>query len=190
MKLKPTSLVLCLSAALFAAGVYVYESRQSSQAPNLTPGAASLFAIQEAEIQTLTIQMPQQDLRFARQNGTWNMLAPKEAVANDASLAYLTNLLATGRSDRVLTVPRTRKAEFGLAQPWATIEFQLTNRQTHRLVLGGLTYDRSAIYGQVDPKDQGAELAISLLPPQFENAVQRNFEEWLQAKPEGNREPL
>jgi hypothetical protein len=183
MKLKSTSLVLFFTAALFAVGVYLHESRQSAQAPNSTPEASPLLAIQEAAIQTLTIQMPQQNLRFARQNGTWTMLAPKQAVANDASVAYLTNLLATGRSQRVFTVPQTRKAEFGLAQPLATLEFQLTNQQTHRLVLGRLNYDRSAIYGQVDPNDQGAEMVIRLLPPQFENAVQRNFDEWLQAQP-------
>jgi Domain of unknown function (DUF4340) len=104
-------------------------------------------------------------------------------------VAYLTNLLATGKPDRVLKVTADRKPEFGLDSPQATIEFKAKDGQTHRILLGKPTYNRSALYALVDPDPKAPDLAVSLVSPDFENAVNRPIGEWQPPKPSPKPKP-
>ena len=109
----------------------------------------------------------------------WLMKAPEEAPADAAAVAYLLSLLASGRSDRTIQAPATRKAEFGLDQPTATIEVKLADQKTHRFVLGKPDFNQSFWYAQADPEASGTrELSVLLVSPDFNNAVSRPFAEW------------
>jgi hypothetical protein len=180
MKLQRHALGLLLAAALCAGGVYFYETRKPNpEAVNADGGAiAKLFPFKEEEIIFLTIQAGAQTIAIEKQNNKWQLSAPAKLPANEAVVAFLTNLLTTGNRDRVLTVPIDRKAEFGLDQPTGTIEITLNNQKKHRLVLGKMSFDRSSVYAQIDPDNNAKELQVSLLPPQFANAVDRKLAEW------------
>jgi len=56
------------------------------------------------------------------------MKAPSQTPASDASVSYLMNLLAKGKSDRI-QVPVAQLQEYGLDQPQATIEVTLKIKQ-------------------------------------------------------------
>lgn len=120
--------------------------------------------------------------------------ASQKAVAkpaNDATVTFLTNLLLTGErqplspedeSKNVLTIPAKQRESFGLSQPFATIDLQLKNGKTHRLVMGQPNFNRTAFYAEVDPAPTpGPDLKIVLVPNTFENAIQRPLTEWFPA---------
>jgi hypothetical protein len=123
-----------------------------------------------------------QVITIEQQNSKWLMSAPEKVTANQPTVLFLTNLLVTGKRDRVLTLSNDRKAEFGLDRPIGTIDITLTNQKKHRLVLGKISFDRTTLYAQIDPDPNAKELTIALIAPQFENAVNRQLAEWKEKK--------
>ncbi|NJR64201.1 MAG: DUF4340 domain-containing protein [Leptolyngbyaceae cyanobacterium CRU_2_3] len=188
MKLKPSTLFLILAALALGGVVLIVQS----QVPVPQPGATAsdpkkLFSFQESQIQTLTLQtqIPQtqaRSLKFQRdKDGKWQMLEPEKATANDASMSFLLNLLATGQSQRSFSVPASDREQYGFQQPLATLEVTLDNKETHQLVLGSYDFNRSNLYALVDPPtDAQAGLNVRLVPPTFETAIRRPVEEWKQ----------
>jgi hypothetical protein len=185
MKFKPTTLALVAIAILLGGVVYFTETRNSSSPETTEEAGGSIFEFEESQVQSFTVETPDQMLSFEKDDaGQWQMQQPESAPASDASVAYLLNLLATGESDRTLTVPAADTAEFGLDEPSATINVVLDNEETHQLVLGGANFDNSAIYAQADPEANSepsadeAETTVLLVSPDFVNAVNRPLEEW------------
>jgi Domain of unknown function (DUF4340) len=133
-------------------------------------------------IKPLGPTMMSQVITIEQQNGKWLMSAPEKVTANQATVLFLTNLLVTGKRDRVLTLTNNRKAEFGLDRPLATIDITLSDQKKHRLILGKLSFDRTTLYAQIDPDPNAKELTIALIAPQFENAVNRQLAEWKEKK--------
>jgi hypothetical protein len=195
MKIQRTPLILLFAAAILSSFVYFHEIRgKTPSETNPTTGeavtGAKVFSFQEADVQSLTIVQPNQTLAFERSTpdqvkklGTpWQMKTPTTSPASDASVAYLLNLLASGRSDRTLTIPASQQAEFGLDKPLATIEVKLKNQKSHRLILGKPNFNGQFLYAQADPPTKvGKELSVLLVPKDFENAVKRPLAEWQQA---------
>ncbi len=219
MKLQRTPLLLLAVAFLLGAFVYLYEVQGKPQRDAAKAQTEQLFAFQESDVRSLNLTTPTQTLSFAKTpaarltsapkqgqksspkpdqttpQGTgdtliWAMTAPDAAVANDASIAYLLNLFATGKRQQTITVPAARKAEFGLDTPTAIAEVKLANQQIHRLILGKPNFNHSALYAQVDPPAQSSnDLSIALVSTDFENAVKRPLAEWKEKTPELKQSP-
>jgi Domain of unknown function (DUF4340) len=119
-----------------------------------------------------------QAIAVERVAGQWQLSAPLKVPANEPTVAFLTNLLTTTQRDRTLNVSPDRAAEFGLDKPMGTIGITLTDQQKHKLVLGKLSFDRTWLYALIDPDPQAKELVVSLVSPQFANAVDRDLKEW------------
>ncbi|NJO40322.1 MAG: DUF4340 domain-containing protein [Cyanobacteria bacterium CRU_2_1] len=191
MKIKPSTFFLVLSALLLSGVVLVAVQTQepvSQQAEE--SGQQDLFTFEEEQVKSLTVQTPTEMLKFERDGeGKWQMLEPENTPASGASIAFLLDLMATGSSDRSVTVPMADLPEFGFEQPLATVEATLDNQETHRLILGGYDFNRSYIYAQTDPpSDSPSDVTVLLVSPNFENAVTRPLEEWKQP-PEPPSEP-
>jgi len=198
MKLQRTPLILLAIALLFGGGVYIYEIQGSQKRQEAQSQSGKLFSFQEADVQTLSLQTPDQSLLFARvprppaspspatsspAPTIWQMQRPSTVPANDASVSYLLNLMTTGRSEQMVKSNANQLAVFGLDKPLATIEVKLSNQQSQRLVLGKPDFNRSALYALVNPPPTlSGEVSISLVPIAFETAVRRPLLEW-QATP-------
>ncbi|HEY9617094.1 MAG TPA: DUF4340 domain-containing protein [Microcoleaceae cyanobacterium] len=209
MKLQRTPLILLAIAVLFSGVVYLVESQRTAQQEITTNQQSQrLFGFEESQIQSLTLTTAKQTLSFnkvpANQANAasvtpspapssppaktevpqatptvWVMTAPEKKLANEASIAFLANLIATGKKQQSVTVPIARQAEFGLDQPLATIEVKLQNQQTHRLILGKPNFDRSGLYARIDPPTTStSDLTLAIVPIDFESAVNRPFSEW------------
>ena len=212
MKLKPITLALIFVALGLGGFVYFYEIRGVPQRETAKTQAQQLFSFKEDQIQAFTIKSSQRTLAFekakqqnARTSGDsqWLMRvsepakgkAPSPQVASplpasDASVAYLLNLLATAKSDRTLNVPATQRAEFGLDQPQATIDVKLNNQKTHQLILGKTDFNRSFLYAQADPPANPTQnIAVALVSPDFENAINRSLAEWKAPGEKANPKP-
>lgn len=176
MKLKLSTLILLLVALGLGGFVYFFEVRGASQR-EAVQAEKQLFGFTEDQVQAFTIKTKQQVLFFQRSNDqTWQMQSPTQAPANDASVAYLLNLLATGTSERSLPVSANQRGEFGLDQPLAIVDVKLNNNETHQLILGKPNFNRSFLYAQADPRASQAQ--VLLVSTNFENAVNRPLSEW------------
>ncbi len=185
MALKPSTLGLLVTALLLG-GVAYLVAQQGSPPAQEQAAATKLFAFEESQIQGLTLNTAGQVLVFEKdKSNVWQMRSPEPAIANDASVAYLANLLATGMSDRTLTIPASDKANFGLQTPLATLEIKLADQTTHTLALGAKNFNQTALYALVDSPvaapTTAKDLSLSLVSPDFENAVSRSLADWKQS---------
>lgn len=189
MKFKQTSVALVAIAVLLGGWVYV-TTQDSPQQTAKTAQADQLFSFQEADVQRLTVKTLTKSLVFERGTGAnprWTMTAPKAGPANEGAIAFLLNLMATGKSQASQKVPLARLPEFELDRPFATIEVVLKDQKTHRLTLGKTSFNNTGIYGQVDPAEPPKpEHPVVLLPIEFQNAVTRSETEWQTVSPEAS----
>lgn len=183
MKFQRTSLALVFTALALGSFVYYTESRKTSQIDQAKPDGKPLFNFKEQEVQAFTVQTSKQTLKFEK-TPSWTLKKPEVAVANESSIAFLLNLLASGKSDRSFSVPAARKSEFGLDQPSATVDVKLSNQQSHRLVIGKPNFNRNFVYALADPSaNTNQDLSVLLVPISFQNAVDRPLNEWKRDQP-------
>ncbi|PZD74332.1 hypothetical protein C1752_01473 [Acaryochloris thomasi RCC1774] len=186
--MKSNTLILVITAAIFAGGVFIWDRQQSSQPQTeAEETGTAIFTFSEDEVQRLTITTPVQTLTFKKVTGssTWAMEAPEAGPADEAALLFLINLLATAQSQRTLDISPAQQQDFGLDQP-TTVEVFLSNQQTHTLILGGKDYEGGAVYARVDPvKTETQSWAVELVPTSFLDAVSRPVAEW-KAQPQSN----
>lgn len=183
--MKRTTLILLLLALGLGGFVYFYEIRGATQRQEAKEQQRQLFSFEEDRVQSFTIQRQNQTLKFerSRQPGAskWQM-NPSNTPASDAAVAYLLDLLASGTSDRTVTVGANQLGEYGLDRPQATVEVKLNNGETHRLILGKPDFNRNFLYAQADPWAQPTgQVQVLLVSTNFENAVNRPLSEWKQA---------
>ncbi|MBD1842926.1 DUF4340 domain-containing protein [Cyanobacteria bacterium FACHB-63] len=199
MKFQRTSLALVFTALALGSLVYYTELKKSPQVDEAKSDERPLFSFKEQDVQAFTVQTPKQTLTFEKtaltipssqknlsqiNRSPWSMRKPEIASANESSIAFLLNLLASGRSDRTFNVPAARKSEFGLNQPLATVDVRLDNQKNHRLVIGKPNFNRNFLYALVDPPaDINQNLSVLLIPITFQNAVDRPLNEWKRDQP-------
>lgn len=189
MKLKaPTVLLVGIAAIL---GLVVFAELQGDGPAGSDDEGQPLFSFEEDDVQSFTVETLLNTLAFERDDGgVWQMVQPEAFPASDASVSFLLNLLATGESDRTLTVLPDEINDFGLDDPLATIDLVLEDETTHQILLGDFDFNQQFIYAQIDPaasstSDEGSatdELSIFLVSSSFDAAVNRPVEEWQQVE--------
>lgn len=189
MKLKKTPLVLALLALLLGGIVGLQEMQRSAQQESQSVvNPQQLFDLQEKDVTAIKlttnegvvmVQKNQPPQEAASSEPAWTMTSPKTAVAEPGTIAYLLNLIVTGKRQETLRATPEQLSEFGLDTPLATIDLTLTNQTTHRLSIGKPTFNRTGLYAQLDPSPQSNTVVI--LSTDFENAINRPLSEW-QAK--------
>jgi hypothetical protein len=191
MKLKSPTVVLLGIAAIL--GIVVFAEFQGGDRPTSNgtgETAEPLFAFEEDDVRSFTIETLAETLSFERDaEGVWQMTAPEESIANDASVSFLLNLLVTEESDRRLTVAPEELDDFGLADPQTTIDIVLEDDIAHQLVWGDVDFSQQYLYAQVDPEERDGStdletVEVALVTTTFDSAVNRSLEEWQQIEPE------
>lgn len=209
MKLQRTTLILVGTALVLGGFVYFHEIQASPKQDAAQAKTEPLFGFKEEDVQSFNLTTQTQTLSFAKKPAgqvtsgqkaqatpvqpnalVWTLTAPDSTLANDASVAYLLNLLATSKRQQTLTIPVAKQAEFGLDKPLAIVEVKLNNQQSHRLVLGKPNFDRSALYALVDPPaNPTGDLSVVLVSIDFQNAVTRPLKEWKAKEPKPETKP-
>jgi hypothetical protein len=192
MKFQRSSLILVTAALLLGGAVYYYEFRSPKQSEAPKSESKPLFNFKEADVSSFTVKQPKQTLSFEK-SPNWMLKVDQKSpavAADEGAVAFLLNLMATRNSDRTLTIPTNRKSEFGLDQPTATVEVKLNNQQMHQLVLGKPNFNRNFLYALIDPSgDPNKDLAVLLIPIDFQNAIDRPLVEWKKEKPKPSSSP-
>ncbi len=191
MKLKTSTVVMLAIALLSAISIYAWDQSRSGQPQTADSQKATkpLFALKEADITQLTIQSKAQTLKLEKTDKGWQIKAPKPGAADEGTVTFLLNLLATVTSERTFSVEPAQLKDFGLDNPTATLLLQLKNQKTHQVVLGAQTFNQSAVYAQIDPDSAAKKpLEVALVPTGFLDAINRPLSEW-QAKAAGVSKP-
>lgn len=210
MKLQLPTLLLVAVAMVLGGFVVTAEFRQSDS-DSSAGESQDLFNFSENDVESLTVEMANQRLHFEKEGEEWSMRSPEVAPADAASIVFLVNLMASNLSDRVFDVEPENLSDFGFSPPLATIEVELENDDTHRLILGSYDFDRSNIYAQTesaiataDEPTKSAEaepeenhtsnnsgenttaetVEVLIVSPSFETAINKPLEDWLQPKEE------
>ncbi|MEW6491850.1 MAG: DUF4340 domain-containing protein, partial [Cyanobacteriota bacterium] len=184
MKLQRTTIILLVSVLLLGTVVSLSEIQRAEKQEETKDTKQNIFSFKEDQIQSVTLYLGEETLEFERVDrpvNNWQMKQPKDIPANNASVAFLLDLLAEGKSDRSFEIPLTQDKlqEYGLDQPQASIKVQLKNQESHWLTLGKPDFNRSFLYAQVDPSYRTAkDLKVHLVPIDFEYAVNRPMSEW------------
>ena len=179
MKLPKTTLILLLLALGLGGSIYFYEIKGATQRQETTAKAGQIFGFSEDQVKSFTIKNQGQTLKFEQIDSKWQMKEPNDTPASSASVAYLLNLLETGKSDRTFSIPATQLGEYGLTEPQSAIAITLKNAETHQLILGKPDFNRTFLYALADPpaKSKGS-VDVLLISPDFANAVNRQLSEW------------
>ena len=196
MKLQKTTLLLMFLALSLGGLVYWYETQAAPQRVAAKAQDQQIFDFEEDQIESITIKKQEQTLKFERVDqkigekariSPWQMKIPVNAIASDAAVSYLLDLLVKGKSDRLLTVSTNQRQEYGLDKPLATIEVKLKDQKEHKLILGKPDFSGSFLYAQADLQvNTPQKIKVLLVSKDFENAVQRPLSEW-QNKEETNK---
>jgi Domain of unknown function (DUF4340) len=185
MKLPRTTLILILLALGLGGFVYFYEIRGATVREETKEQKQKIFSFGENDVQSLTVETKKLTLNLERSsessNPKWLIKSPISEPANDAIVSYLMDLLVKGNSERTLATPAKQLGEFALAQPQATINITLKNRQRHQLILGKSNFNGRFLYAQTDPATKpDGNINVLLVSTDFTNAVNRELSEWKQ----------
>ncbi len=179
MKLKKTTWILMITAFVMIGWVVLYElPRQRQEANNITE--QKIFNIEENQIRRITINKPDITLEFVAisdQETSWSMIKPEETLADDAVMAFLTDLIATGTSDRVITLNNNSLVEYGLDNAIATISFETIDGQNYKIILGKSTIGDRFIYAQVFSHTANDNNVV-LVSKNWQYAIDRDLQEW------------
>lgn len=188
MKLQRSTVALVGVALLLGAGVLFSEARRSPSSPEAEqaqPAEAPIFEFAESEVAGLTVERDGETLRFER-NGQniWQMVAPRQAPAEEGAIAFLLSRLITDAPVRRLTLTPEQQAEFGFDEPAGTVTLVLEDGTTHTVVLGARDFSGEALYALVDPPQvplpqTAGEVPLYLVSVNVANGVERPLAEWL-----------
>jgi hypothetical protein len=182
--MQKTTLFLILIALGLGGYVYFYEIRSSSQQETATASQQSLFSFAEEDVQRLEIESGEtlEFVRLENNVNSWRMKQPEDSPAEAGTIVFLLDLLVEEKSSKTFTVEANQLENYGLNNPLATINIELQDNTNHQVVLGNPTFDEEQIYAQINPAE-GETQTISILPIDFQYAVDRSLSEWKQSPP-------
>ncbi|MCW6035496.1 DUF4340 domain-containing protein [Spirulina subsalsa FACHB-351] len=181
MKLQRTTWGLLMAALVLGGGVYFYEMIVRSYQTEVVARQRKVIDLKEQDIQEITIEKEGRTLQFERveaETYNWRMVKPQEEIANDAAIAFLTNLLVEKERDRMFLIAAEEKDTYGLEEPFATLTLKVAG-EDHTLILGRPNFDQKWVYAQINPPSETPEeLEVTLIPIEFRYAVERDLNEW------------
>ncbi|QEI41487.1 hypothetical protein BMF77_02078 [Dolichospermum sp. UHCC 0315A] len=191
MKFPKTTLILILLALGLGGFVYFHEIKGKNQQAEIKIQNQKIFAFTADDVQSLTIKIKETTLQLERRNTSekpqWEIKSPISALANDAIVSYLMDLLVNGKSERTVLISSAELSEFALDKPVATIDIKLKNQQSHQLILGKGDFNNQFLYAQAD---SNKNMNLLLVSKDFVNAVNRDISEWKQPAEKIDIQPL
>ncbi|MFN6155339.1 DUF4340 domain-containing protein [Anabaena sp. AL09] len=191
MKFPKTTLILILLALGLGGFVYLHEIKGKNQQTEIKIQNQKIFTFTADDVQSLTIKIKETTLQLERRNTSekpqWEIKSPISALANDAIVSYLMDLLVKGKSERTVLISSAELSEFGLDKPVATIDIKLKNQESHQLILGKGDFNNQFLYAQAD---SNKNMNLLLVSKDFVNAVNRDISEWKQPAEKIDIQPL
>ena len=188
MKLQRSTVILVAIALLLGGAVLFTQARQTGGSrPTTAQGdtaTSPVFDFEEADVVDLRIETADQTVVFEKDEaGFWQMVEPEEQPAEAAAIAFLLSGLVTDGLVQTTTIDAANQAEFGLDDPFATVELTLADDTTHRLILGDPDFSGQNYYALTDPDtfplpEDAGDTEVAIVTANIFNGVDRPLEEW------------
>lgn len=133
MKYRSTLIYLILAILLVA--FYFYETRKEEKKKSAEEESSGLFSVKPDDVTSLVLKSGDQEMRFEKRSGTWEILHPVRSGVDSFALTRLLSRLTGLKSLRVIAESPKDLSEFGLQQPEATLTFR-AGGQDNTLFIG------------------------------------------------------
>ena len=145
MKYRSTLIYFALAVLLVA--FYLYETRKEEKKKSAEEESKALFSIQPDDVSILVLKSGDQEMRFEKRSGTWEILHPVRSAADSFALTRLLSRLIGLKTLRVIAENPKDLSEFGLHQPEVTLAFRAGDQ------------DNTLFIGHISPIEKGYYVA-------------------------------
>lgn len=166
--IRRTTLIFLVCAVALGAGVYFFDWKRGQAKEGLPADKTKpAYSFAASDLTSLTVTHPQKSseaaIRFTKQNGTWEIIAPIETGADQASVDGIAEGIASSRIAETEPGTPDRLKVYGLDPPDVVLDFQLRSGAKHELKLGSKDFTGVSVYAIVDNAKDVALLPESLL---------------------------
>jgi len=165
--LKSTIALLVVLIGLVAYIYFIDSKKPASDAPE---AKAKAFTVDADQIEEIHIKPASGDAsRVQKANGTWQLVEPEKAEADQGQVSNAATSLATLEINRVVDENPSDLSQYGLNPPKAEIAFRAKGQKdTHQLLLG----EKSATGGDLYAKTPDQK-RVFLISAYLENTFER-----------------
>jgi len=145
--LKYRSTLIYLILAILLLAFYFYETRKEEKKKNAEEETKALFPVKGDDVTSLVLKSGDQEIRFEKKGGTWEILHPVRSGVDSFALSRLLNRLTGLKSLRLIAESPKDLSEFGLHQPEVTMTFRAGDQ------------DNTLLIGYISPIEKGYYVA-------------------------------
>ena len=149
-------LFLLVVAAGLGAYVYFVELKRTPSSDTAAT-KEKVFTVEAADIQQLEVRSEKGErTKLAKADGTWQIVEPTSAAADETEVSSLASSLSTLEIQRVVEQKPASLAEYGLQGPRVTIALTTggASAGTKRLLIGRKTPTGGDMYAKVEGQDR------------------------------------
>jgi Domain of unknown function (DUF4340) len=149
---------------------YIYFVDSKKPAAGATEPKAKAFTVDADQIEELQLKPASGDAsRVQKTNGTWQLVEPEKADADQGQVGNAASSLATLEINRVVDENPSDLSQYGLNPPKADIAFRVKGQtDLHHLLLGEKTATGSDMYASVPDQKR-----VFLISAYLENTFER-----------------
>ncbi len=143
---------LAIVAVLFAglgAFVYFYEIEGGKRREEAAEEAKKLFQFEKEEVKSISLTRSDGSIILEKENGSWKLVAPIEAKADEAAVDGLASELSSTLLERSLESSRVDWKDYGLENPNLKITVGLKDGRRLNLELGDKDFNQASVFGRV-----------------------------------------
>ena len=139
------TLILFGVLLLMAAFVYFYEIKGKAVREKSEAKSKTLLALEEDQIQKVTVLRPGETLIFEREGDRWKILEPVKALGDKYAVKNLVTSAASAKSERTID-EASGLSEYGLAVPKSTLIVQSKAGLSDTLLVGDPNPTGSSVF--------------------------------------------
>jgi len=136
--LKYRSTLIYFALAVLLVAFYFYETRKEEKKKYAEEATKALFSVKPDDVTSFVLKSGDQEMRFEKKSGTWEILHPIRSGADSFALTRLLNRLTGLKSLRVIAETPKELSEFGLHEPDVTLTFKAGD-QDNTLFIGTIS---------------------------------------------------
>ncbi|MGE5842725.1 MAG: DUF4340 domain-containing protein [Deltaproteobacteria bacterium] len=133
MKYRSTLIYFVLAVLVVA--FYFYETRKEEKRKSAEEESRTLFSVKADDVTSFALKSGDQEVRFEKKSGTWEILHPVRSKADPFALTRLLNRLTGLKVLRLVSENPKDLSEFGLREPEVTLAFR-AGEQENTLSIG------------------------------------------------------
>jgi hypothetical protein len=149
--MKPKGLLIAVVLLAVLGGVTWWSNKsQADKAKTPADTATKLLTIPDDQFQEIKIKkVTNEVLSLKRENGKWQMTAPKPMAADQDAAGSMVSALANLNADKVVEEKATDLKPYGLDIPTLDVQIVRKDGKTDRLLIGDDTLNGSGAYAKL-----------------------------------------